>query len=241
MARKTNAATAHAPEAAPAAAPGLSLDEILAKAESGTAKKKTPGTLDATPFLQVGEGETTESVIAATAQAISEFLAQHRREAEAKAAKEKARVKVLERALPARLAAMVQKGFLSSVHLFGTPDESGNRPSATITWAKGYSALPASDTALIDKVKGWVGENFDRWFEKKLKLVVKPEALENEAVVRELIEKLGPERFVAIFDAQQTLEATNAYHEEHLRVLPEATRTYLDLLVKPKAASVTAS
>lgn len=134
-------------------------------------------------------------------QAIDQFIAAKQQEETAHALKLAAEDQLMEAARPFRLEASEQAGqVVASISVNGR---------ITATQQCRYSAIPEDAAGELEAA---FGDDADRFFDTTLKIGLNRESANDEAVLRVLVERLGPEFFQQHFEVSRDRLVRPAFH-----------------------------
>lgn len=96
----------------------------------------------------------------------------------------------------------VRQGYFDRGELVTSLRAMGSKGGLTVTWANRYTAADADSEEYLREI---VGEDFDRFFREQREIKMKDTS---EAAIDLLLEKLGVDVFVEMFEVRQTIKAT---------------------------------
>jgi len=123
----------------------------------------------------------------------------------------------------------IVNSFVNSVHI------TDGLADLLLTWKHAYSKIPLEQAGDIRQV---VGEKYGELFKEVAKVEVRTEVMDNEALLSELIGKIGAENFAKYFSCERFIRPTERFTEERFRVLSKEQNEALDPLVKQYAAAL---
>lgn len=161
---------------------------------------------------------------------IDTFVEQKRNMETAKAMMDSAKAQILAECEPERLAACVRdRKVHASVAVNGR---------LTMTQMRRYSKI---DQGATDELAEAFGDDFGDYFEATLAIALAPGSANDDAVLEELIEKLGPEFFEKHFEVRRDLVVKEAFHTAYCtdeNVQKKAAPFVQSQVIKNAAASL---
>lgn len=134
---------------------------------------------------------------------------------------------IIQKATVAREEFMVNHGkFIKSVKI---PD-SKDIP-ATIVWSNWYSKIPLDAGAELRSTV----PNFEEYFEGKVEIKVIKDV--TEEVLKDLVNRVGPDDFDKFFEVERWISPTEKFNEEQHKLLPEVRESIRDL-IKQRTPSI---
>ena len=191
--------------------------DVMAVLAGAAKPKEAASSKSKTPILSVGD---PIKKLATRARALTAEIESRQSEMEL------VKQELIDQVAPLRAGLCKKEGYLSTVRV---PDTEGL--SISLTWSGSYSKI--DDVPAVKKV---VGERFDELFITTNVINVKGDA--SNALLKELITAVGPERFAEFFDVTQAVKPNERYTKEFFSFLTDDERALLSPMVPQYKPSI---
>ena len=176
------------------------------------------------------KGGTPEASMPDLDNAVEAWLAADVAEKEAKAAKVAAESAILDPVEHERLKESLAAGSVhSSVKVNG---------KIIVSTKNAYSAV---DPAVVPQLEEIFGEDSKKYFKEKMKIALNDKALNDEAIIKKLVDAVGEENINEYFDVKQVVEVSDSFHTDRStdpKVASKAQAAIEQGMIRPYKAAV---